>query len=72
MSDDIKRFQKLYPDIKYPVWKVGERFYLNSHHETAKAHAIATSQVVEMVEAPAKATKGKAAGEKITTEDGTQ
>lgn len=72
MSDDIKRFHKLYPDIKYPVWKVGEHFYLNSHKTTAEAYANATGQVVEMVEAPAKAIKGKKAGEQITTEDGTQ
>lgn len=70
MSDDIKRFQKTYPDIKYPVWKVGQRFYLNSHEATAKAYAASTGQNLEVVEAPAKTTKGKS--DKITTTDGTE
>jgi len=68
---ELEKFFKTYPDIKYPVWKVGDRFFLNSHEKTAKAFARKTGQVVEMVEKPAKATKGKG-GDKITTEDGTQ
>lgn len=71
MKSDIQQFLEQYPDIKYPVWKAGDRFYLNSRKADAEAYAAKTGQVVEMVEKPApKPSKGKKS-EKIT-EDGTE
>lgn len=72
MSDAIKKFHKTYPDIKYPVWKVGHNFFLHSHKDKAMAYAAKTGALLEVVEAPAPAAKGKKGGEQITTTDGTE
>lgn len=72
MSDTVKKFHQTYPDIKYPVWKVGNNFFLNSHKDKALAYAHKTGAPLEVVEAPAKSTKGKKTGEQITNQDGTE
>lgn len=65
---DVKKFFQSYPGAK-PLWKVGNKYFLNSRRDLADIHARRTNELIEEVSGPAPAPAKK---EQKSVSDGTE